>query len=197
VIGIVGGTGDFGRGLAERLRRLGEEVELGSRTPHDEFVSNRDCAEGADIVFLSVPPEGVGDMCVSLADNLDGKIVVSVASPVVFRDGKAGADPGELSLAELGAQAAPGARMVAGFHTVSAKALARVNEPLDEDVILCGDDEEAKAAVAALAERLVEGRAVDAGRLEVARWLEPLTAVLLNVNRRYKVSAGVRVTGLP
>jgi 8-hydroxy-5-deazaflavin:NADPH oxidoreductase len=143
MIGIVGGTGDFGQGLAERLRRLGEEVELGSRTPHDEFVSNRDCAEGADIVFLSVPPEGVSDMCLSLADNLDGKIVVSVASPVVFRDGKAGADPGELSLAELGAQAAPGARMVAGFHTVSAKALAKVNEPLDEDVILCGDDEEA------------------------------------------------------
>ena len=197
MIGIVGGTGDFGQGLAERLRRIGEEVGLGSRTPHDEFVSNRDCAEDADIVFLSVPPAGVRDMCLSLADNLDGKIVVSVASPVVFRDGKAGADPGELSLAELGAQAAPGARMVAGFHTVSAKALANVNEPLDEDVILCGDDEEAKAAVAALAERLVEGRAVDAGRLEVARWLEPLTAVLLNVNRRYKVSAGVRVTGLP
>jgi predicted dinucleotide-binding enzyme len=75
--------------------------------------------------------------------------------------------------------------------------LAKVDEPLDEDVILCGDDEEAKAVVAALAERLVEGRAVDAGMLEVARWLEPLTAVLLNVNRRYKVSSGIKVTGLP
>lgn len=197
MIGIVGGTGDFGQGLAERLRRLGEEVELGSRTPHDEFVSNRECAEDADIVFLSVPPAGVADMCLSLASNLDGKIVVSVASPVVFEDGKPGARPGELSLAELAARAAPGARIVAGFHTVSAKALARVDEPLDEDVILCGDDDEAKAVVARLAGRLVEGRAVDAGRLEVARWLEPLTAVLLNVNRRYKVSSGVRVTGLP
>jgi NADPH-dependent F420 reductase len=197
MIGIVGGTGDFGQGLAERLRRLGEEVELGSRTPHDEFVSNRECAEDSDIVFLSVPPEGLAEMCANLAANLVGKIVVSVASPVVFRDGNAGADPGELSLAELGAQAAPGARMVAGFHTVSARALARVDDPLDEDVILCGDDEEAKAAVAALAERLVEGRAVDAGRLEVARWLEPLTAVLLNVNRQYRTNAGIRVTGLP
>lgn len=197
MIGIVGGTGDFGQGLAERLRRLGEEVELGSRSPHDEFVSNRDCAEHADIVFLSVPPAGVADMCLSLAGNLEGKIVVSVASPVVFRDGKAGAEPAELSLAELAAQAAPGARVVAGFHTVSAKALARVDHPLDEDVILCGDDEDAKAVVGALAERLVEGRAVDAGRLEVARWLEPLTAVLLNVNRRYKVSSGIKVTGLP
>ena len=114
-----------------------------------------------------------------------------------FKDGKPGAEPGERSLAELAAQAAPGARMVAGFHTVSAKALAKVDDPLDEDVILCGDDEEAKAVVGALAERLVEGRGVDAGRLEVARWLEPLTAVLLNVNRRYKVSSGVKVTGLP
>jgi predicted dinucleotide-binding enzyme len=87
--------------------------------------------------------------------------------------------------------------MVAGFHTISARALARPDDPLDEDVILCGDDEEAKAVVAELAERLVQGRAVDAGRLEVARWLEPVTAVLLNVNRRYKVSSGIRVTGLP
>ena len=197
MIGIVGGTGDFGQGLAERLRRIGEEVELGSRTPHDEFVSNRDCAEDADIVFLSVPPSGLAEMCGNLAGSLDGKIVVSVASPVVFQDGKPGAEPGELSLAELGAQAAPGARMVAGFHTVSAKALAKVDEPLDEDVILCGDDEEAKAVVGALAERIVAGRAVDAGRLEVARWLEPVTAVLLNVNRRYKASSGIRVTGLP
>jgi 8-hydroxy-5-deazaflavin:NADPH oxidoreductase len=197
MIGIVGGTGDFGQGLAGRLRRLGEEVGLGSRTPHDEFVSNRECAEGSDIVFLSVPPSGLAEMCSSLASTLDGKIVVSVASPVVFENGIARAVPGELSLAEQGGLAAPGARMVAGFHTVSAKALARVEDPLDEDVILCGDDEEAKAVVAELAERLVEGRAVDAGRLEVARWLEPLTAVLLNVNRRYKASSGVRVTGLP
>ena len=197
MIGIVGGTGDFGQGLAERLRRIGEEVVLGSRTPRDEFVANRDCAKDSDIVFLSVPPGGLAEMCASLAADLEGKIVVSVASPVVFRDGKAAAEPGEVSLAELGAQAAPGARMVAGFHTVSAKALARVDQPLDEDVLLCGDDEDAKGIVADLAERLVEGRAVDAGRLEVARWLEPLTAVLLNVNRRYKVSSGVRVTGLP
>jgi len=197
VIGIVGGTGDFGQGLAERLRRIGEEVELGSRTPRGEFVANRKCAQDSDIVFLSVPPTGVVDMCVHLAGALDGKIVVSVASPVFLEDGHAVARPGELSLAELAAHSAPGARVVAGFHTVSARALANPEDPLDEDVILCGDDEEANSVIAALAERIVSGRAVDAGRLEVARWLEPVTAVLLNVNRRYKVSSGVRVTGLP
>jgi 8-hydroxy-5-deazaflavin:NADPH oxidoreductase len=197
VIGIVGGSGDFGQGLAERLRRLGEDVVLGSRAPHDEFVSNYECAEEADIIFLSVPPGGLAEMCSSLAANLDGKIAVSVASPIVFVDGKPGAVPDEISLAELAAQAAPGARVVAGFHTVSARALAQIDEPLDEDVLLCGDDEEAKQVIAELAERLVQGRAVDAGRLEVARWLEPVTAVILNVNRRYKVNAGVKVTGLP
>jgi NADPH-dependent F420 reductase len=196
VIGIVGGSGDFGRGLAERLRRVGEEVVIGSRTPRDDFVSNAEACRSSEVVFLSVPPGGVADMAADLAPDLAGRIVVSVASPIVFRDGKAGAAPGELSLAEVTAIAAPEARVVAGFHTVSARALAEPDVPLDEDVLLAGDDTEAKAEVAALADRLVEGRAVDCGRLEVARWLETLTAVLLNVNRRYKTNAGIRVTGL-
>ena len=195
-VGIVGGTGDFGQGLAERLRRLGYEVVLGSRTPHDEFVSNTEACRFCDIVFLSIPPQGVAEMCTLLASDLEGHIGVSVASPVVFENGKPAAAPAELSLAEQAQAAAPGCRIVAGFHTVSARALARVEEPLDEDVLLCGDDDEAKAAVAELAERVVEGRAVDAGRLEVARWLEPITAVLLNVNRAYKANSGVRITGL-
>ncbi len=197
MIGILGGSGDFGQGLAERLRRLGEEVVIGSRTPRDDFVANAEAAHASELVFLSVPPEGVETTARDLADALAGRIVVSVASPVVFRDGKAGAEPGNLSLAELAARAAPEARLVAGFHTVSAKLLADPAKLLHEDVLLCGDDAEAKRAVGALAERLVEGRAVDAGRLEVARWLEPLTAVLLNVNRAYKTNSGIRVTGLP
>lgn len=197
MIGILGGSGDFGQGLVERLRRLGEDAVIGSRTPRGDFVANDEAARAAEIVFLSVPPEGVESTARDLAAALAGRIVVSVASPVVFRDGKAGADPGELSLAELAARAAPEARVVAGFHTVSARVLADAEKPLDEDVLLCGDDGEAKAAVAELAERLVEGRAVDCGRLEVARWLEPLTAVLLNVNRTYRTNSGVRVTGLP
>jgi hypothetical protein len=195
-VGIVGGTGDFGQGLAERLRRVGYEVVLGSRTPHDEFVPNAEACRFCEIVFLSIPPQGVADMCRQLASDLEGHIGVSVASPVVFENGKPGAAPAELSLAEQAQAAAPGCRIVAGFHTVSARALARVEEPLDEDVLICGDDEDAKAAVAELAERIVEGRAVDAGRLEVARWMEPMTAVLLNVNRVYKTNSGVRITGL-
>ena len=196
MIGIVGGSGDFGQGLAERLRRVGEEVVIGSRTPRDDFVSNEEACRRSEVVFLSVPPGGVADMSRELRDVLAGRIVVSVAAPIVFVDGQVGAATGEISLAETTALEAPEARVVAGFHTVSAKALADPDLPLDEDVLLAGDDTEAKGVVAGLARRLVDGQAVDCGRLEVARWLETLTAVLLNVNRRYKANAGVRVTGL-
>jgi hypothetical protein len=197
VIGILGGSGDFGQGLAERLRRQGEDVVIGSRTPRGDFVSNAEAAGASDVVFLSVPPEGVEGTVRELAEQLAGRIVVSVASPVVFVDGKPAARPAEVSLAELTQWTAPAARVVAGFHTVSAKELARADARLAEDVLICGDDDGAKEVVAGLGERLVEGRAVDCGRLEVARWLEPLTAVLLNVNRRYRTNSGVRVTGLP
>ena len=196
MIGIVGGSGDFGRGLGARLRAAGEEVALGSRTPRDELVANEQACAPAAVVFLSVPPEGVEAMSAELAPVLVGKIVVSVASPVVFQEGKPGAAPGELSLAELTARAVPEARVVAGFHTVSAKALAG-DGPLEEDVLLAGDDAEAKVEVARLAGLVVAGRAVDAGRLEVARGIEPLTAVLINVNRIYKAHSGIVVTGLP
>jgi NADPH-dependent F420 reductase len=194
-IGILGGTGAFGQGLAARLGRLGEDVLVGSRSPHDDIVSNREAAERADLVVLSVPPAAVEATARELADALAGKVVVSVASPVVFRDGRPAAETGERSLAELAAAAAPEARMTAGFHTVAARTLARP-EPIDEDVLVCGDDAEAKAVVADLAERLVTGRAVDVGRLECARWLETLTALLLNINRNYRSETGVRITGL-
>jgi NADPH-dependent F420 reductase len=195
-IGIVGGSGDFGRGLAGRLRALGEEVLLGSRNPQGELVPNTVACARADLVFLSVPPEAVEATAKGIAERLQGKIVVSVASPVVFRGGQPTVEAAELSLAETAQKAMPGSVVVAGFHTVSARALARIDQPLDEDVLLCGDDAEAKAIVGNLADRLVEGRAVDAGPLRVARWLEPLTVVLLHVNRRYKTQTGVRVTGL-
>ncbi len=194
-IGILGGTGDFGRGLATRLRALGEDVLVGSRTPREGVVANAEAATRAELVFLSVPPTGVESTARDLAAQLAGRIVVSVASPVVFRDGRPSLDLGERSLAETAAEAAPEARIVAGFHTVAAKALARP-DPLDEDVLLCGDDAGAKATVARLAERIVAGRALDCGLLEAAGWLETLTALLLTINKNYKSETGVRITGL-
>jgi 8-hydroxy-5-deazaflavin:NADPH oxidoreductase len=194
-IGVLGGTGGFGRGLAERLRRLGEDVLIGSRTPRDGVVSNADAAARSEIVFLSVPPAAVEPTAGALADELAGKILVSVASPVVFRDGRPAAEPGDRSLAEIAAAAAPEARVVAGFRTVAARALAS-DGPIDEDVLICGDDAEAKQVVGEVAERIVTGKAIDCGRLETARWLETLTALLLNINRNYRSETGVRITGL-
>jgi 8-hydroxy-5-deazaflavin:NADPH oxidoreductase len=194
-IGILGGTGSFGQGLANRLRALGEDVLVGSRTPREGMVANAEAAERADLVFLSVPAGGVASTARDLAAELAGKIAVSVASPVVFRDGRPSLDPGERSLAEAAAEAAAEARVVAGFHTLAARALAQP-DPIDADVLLCGDEKEAKATVMRLAERIVAGRALDCGRLEAARWLETLTALLLTINRNYKSETGVRITGL-
>jgi 8-hydroxy-5-deazaflavin:NADPH oxidoreductase len=189
VIGIVGGTGDFGQGLAARLRILGEDFVIGSRRPHDDLLPNDEASRRSEIVFLCVPPDGVQPMVSTLAEALAGRIVVSVAAGLRLREGP--------SLAEVTARAAPEARVVAGFHTVSAKLLQNPDVPLDEDVLICGDDDEAKARVGAIAERIVSGRAVDCGGLRTARRLESLTGLLVAVNRRYKTNAGVRVTGLP
>ena len=195
-IAIVGGSGDFGRGLGERLRLLGHDVLLGSRRPVGDLMSNEEACSHAEVAVLSVPPDAVEASAASVADALAGKVVVSVASPVVFRDEQPTAEVGPVSLAELAQRALPESAVVAGFHTVSARALARVDEPLPEDVLLCGDDAEAKDMVASLAADVVDGRAVDVGPLRVARWLEPFAVVLLHVNRRYKAQSGVRVTGL-
>lgn len=196
MIGIVGGSGDFGQGVAGRLRVHGHEVVIGSRTPRDEFVSNPECCERSEVVFLSIPGDGVRPMVRELSRRLAGKVVVSVATSVVFRAGRPTAEPGPISLAELAQREAPDARVVAALHTVSARLLAKLDHELDEDTLLCGDDDEAKAVVAELCERLIAGRALDCGRLESARWLETLTAVLLNVNRRYRANTGIRITGL-
>ncbi len=197
MIAIVGGSGDFGQGLADRLRARGHDVLIGSRTPRGEFVSNAEACERSDVAFLSVPPAHVDSTARSLAPVLDGKIVVSVATAVVFRDGRPTAEPGPVSIAEAIAEAVPAGRVVSGFHTVSAKGLADLQHDLSDDVLLCGDDEGAKEVVAGLASEVVSGRVVDAGPLAVSRWLETMTAVLLNVNRRYKAHTGIKITGLP
>ena len=188
MIGIVGGSGDFGQGIAARLRALGEDIVIGSRTPREEFVSNPEACARSDVIFLCVPAENAEEMARELADGLAGHIVVSVAASLRLPEGE--------SLAERTAAAAPGARVVAGFHTVSATLLKDLDHPLDEDVLLCGEDEEAKERVAEIAERIVEGRAVDCGALRTARRLEGLTGLLVAVNKRYKTNAGVRITGL-
>lgn len=204
-IAIVGGTGAFGQPLAQRLRAIGEEVLIGSRDPERarELAAaygatggaNADVAREADLVVLAVPGRVALEMAESLADAIGSKPVLSVASDLRFTD--AGVLPGRLgrSLAEEVADVLSGP-VAAGFQSLAAAHLTGPERP-EEDVLVCGDDEGAKAVALDLGARLVAGRAIDAGPLANARGLEALTAVILNVNRRYKVRAGIRLTGFP
>ncbi len=214
-IAVVGGTGPQGRGLAYRFARHGYAVTLGSRSaqraeaaagelrerlPEAELsgATNADAAREADVVVLAVPYDGHDELVASLADALDGKVVVSCVNPLGFdKQGPYGL-PLERSAAESAAALVPSARVVGAFHHVSAVSLLGEAEYLDhEDVLVCGDDAEAKALVVELA-RTVTGRdGVDAGRLRLARQLEPLTAVLISINKRYKTRSGIAIAGLP
>ncbi|MGH3116278.1 MAG: NADPH-dependent F420 reductase [Gaiellales bacterium] len=215
-IAVIGGTGPQGKGLAFRWARHGHTVVLGSRSADraeaaaaeirervpDADVSgagNADAAAGAEVVVLAVPYDGHDDLVDDLAAVLEGKTVVSCVNPLGFdRQGPYGLDLPRGSAAEAAAAIVPEARVVGAFHHVSAVSLWGEREYLDhEDVLVCGDDEEAKQIVIELA-RSVTGRdGVDAGRLRLARQLEPLTAVLISINKRYKTRSGLAVSGIP
>ena len=194
-VAIVGGTGGFGMALAARLAEAGDEVVIGSRDPSRAEekarevgaagATNEDAARGVDLVVLATKAEAA----IATAEALEPVLAVpllSVASQIPPRsDG---------SLAEQIA-ALVDVPVAAGLHSLAAGKLAR-GKP-DEDAFVCGDDEEAKALALELAAKVVAGRALDAGPLASARALEGLTAVIVNLNKRYKGHAGVRVTGLP
>jgi NADPH-dependent F420 reductase len=214
-IAVLGGTGPQGRGLAYRWSLAGHEVVLGSRTEErarataDQVrerapgasvhgATNRMAVADAEVVLLAVPYEGHDALVGELAGDLAGRVVISCVNPLGFdAQGPYGLAVAAGSAAESAADLAPGARLVGAFHHVSAVSLWRTGEPLShEDVLVCGDDAEAKQVAIELA-RPVTGRdGVDAGSLRMARQLEPLTAVLININKRYKTRSGIHVSGL-
>jgi 8-hydroxy-5-deazaflavin:NADPH oxidoreductase len=207
-VAILGGTGSFGRALARRLASLGEdEIVLGSRdaaraqAAADELgggavsgATNVDAVAGADLVILAVKADAALDAAHEVADALGATPLLSVATAIEFRRGVGALpDPDARSLAERIQQTVRGP-VVAGLHSIAA---ANLDEAApDEDALVCGDDEHAKELALALAAKLVAGRALDAGPLASARALEGLTAVIVNLNRRYKAHAGLRVTGV-
>lgn len=203
-VAIVGGTGDFGRALAKRLRAAGDEVSIGSRDAgrareaaaelEVEGGLNQEIVRGADLVVLAVNAEAALQTATSLARAIGATPLLCVASELRFGDG--GARPGAEgpSLAERVAGAVPGP-VASGLHSLAASTL-KGDEPPDEDALVCGDDPAAKELALELAGRVVAGRALDAGPLTSARALEGLTAVIVNLNRRYKGHAGIKVTGL-
>jgi NADPH-dependent F420 reductase len=159
--------------------------------------ANADACEAVDLVLLAVPWDGHDELVASLP--LAGKTVISCVNPLAFD--KRGAhglviDGGEGSAAESAQRLAPDATVVGAFHNVSAVGLWGAEEYLDEDVLVVGDVVEAKQVAMDLA-RCVSGRVgIDSGKLRLARQLEPLTAVLISINRKYKVHSGILISGL-
>lgn len=203
-VAIVGGTGPFGRALAARLHEADVDVVIGSRDAERAQAAalELDCAgetnsaacADADFVILAVNAEAALDTARELRDAIGSKLVLSVASELRFTKNGVYPSTDATSLAEQ-LQGILEGPVVAGLHSLAAASLGG-EAPPDEDAFVCGDDDDAKAAALELAATLTSGRALDAGPLASARALEGLTAVIVNLNRRYKGHAGIRVTGL-
>lgn len=203
-IAVVGGTGDFGLALAQRLVEAGEDVVIGSRDADRarekaaevgaDGAANEDAVRGADLVVLAVKSDAALPTAELLAAAIGDTPVLSVASELRFT--KQGVFPteDERSIAER-TQELLRAPVAAGLHSLAAASLA--HGKADGDALVCGDDERAKELALDVAAKVVSGRALDAGPLASARALEGMTAVIVNLNRRYKGHAGVRIVGLP
>ena len=201
-VAIVGGTGSFGRALAQRLHEVGEdEVIVGSRDPDRAKTAaeelgvtggrNDEIVGEADLVVLAVKSEATLATAAELATAIGTTPVLCVASDLRFTPG--GVLPGrhQGSLAEEVSRIVRGP-VASGLQSFAAANLAG-GDP--GDALVCGGDDEAKALSLELAGRLSE-RAVDVGPLENSRALEGMTSVILNVNKRYKAHTGIRLTGL-
>jgi len=217
-VGVLGGTGPQGRGLALRWAASGLEVVLGSRDSeraeqaatelNQELLTvdgaatvrgagNRDSAAAADVVVVSVPFDAHRSTLSDLAEALEGKIVVDCVNPLAFdKQGPFVVDLDEGSAAEQAQAILPGSRVIAAFHHVSAVLLADLSvTDLDTDILVLGEDRDDVAVVQQLADRIPGMRGLFGGRLRNAGQVEALTANLIAINRRYKTHAGIRITG--
>lgn len=218
-IAILGGTGPEGIGLGLRFALAGEAVVVGSRaadraetaaadmraklaavgcTTPVTGADNAAAIDGADIVTVAFPYAGVGDLLPALAPQLAGKIVLDVINPLVRVKKVFALEPvAEGSVAERIQALLPDSFVVGAFKNESAEELVAIDHPAEGDVVVCGDHADAKAAVIDLVSRVKRYRAVDAGALVNARFTEGITAMLLNINKRYKAVTSIRVLGLP
>lgn len=214
MIGLIGGTGPEGRGLALRFALAGHDVLIGSReVARARDAANRvskrlsgasvlgglneDAATQSDMVFVTVPCAAQRPVLEPLADALKGKIVVTTVVPLGFDRNGASYLPLEAGSAAMEAQETlPESRVVAAFQTISAHDLLDPDRRVDSDVVVCSDDDEAKEEVAALAREMPGIRAVDGGGLRNAVLVEHITPLLLNINKVYGGRSAVRFTGL-
>jgi len=217
-IPIIGGTGALGYGLAVRWTQAGEQIVIGSRKAERaaeaadrvravfadaevEGLENAEAVSRGPIVFLTVPFRAQSETLTNLKEALQaGQILVDCTVPTAAAiSGKASRTIGvwQGSAAQQAEEMVPeGVTVISALHTVSAPALAE-GDPLEEDILICGDRKADKARVAELVERIGGLRAVNAGALEMARIAETLSPLLIAINVRYKSRAGIRITGLP
>lgn len=215
-IGVLGGTGPQGNGLALRWAGAGLRVIIGSRDAGRAEKAARElaeragagavlgtdnagCAAAADIVLVAVPWDGHDTLLASLREPLTGKIVIDCVNPLGFDErGPYPLQIAEGSAAQRAAALLPDSPVVAAFHHVPAVILADLSiSHVECDVLVLGDDRAAVDHVRALADAIPGLRGVYGGRLRNAGQVEALTANLIAVNRRYRTHAGIRVTGLP
>jgi NADPH-dependent F420 reductase len=213
MLAILGGTGPEGKGLALRLAMAGEEVLIGSRdatrasdaaealkelAPNLKVTGdvNDVAAQQGDVVFLTVPYEGQASLLQQVAPALTGKIVVNVVAPMVFNRGRARAIQVEDgSAAEESQKILPESQVVAALQNLSAEDLMQPDLTMESDVVVCSDHREAKEQVMAMVERIPDLRAIDGGALEYARYVEQLTALLVNINRIYRCHSTIKIVG--
>jgi 8-hydroxy-5-deazaflavin:NADPH oxidoreductase len=214
-IGIFGGTGPAGSGLAARLASVGYEVIIGSRSKYrametvDGMVEqwpdlanqvqagdNAGAADG-DLLIIATPWDSAATTAQEFADVLAGKIVVSMANALV----RVGHEfqplvPPRGSVAAHVQAAVPRCRVVAAFHHLPAKELGHLGAPIDSDVLICGDDKAAVAEVSQIVHKIPGCRPLDAGELSNAMAIEAFTAVLLQLNVRYRTRVAPKLTGI-
>ena len=212
-VGVFGGTGPQGKGLALRWARAGIQVVLGSRSAERgeaaaaalreeagvdrvRGLANADAAAVADLVLVAVPWEGHASLLESVREQLVGKIVVDCVNPLGFdKQGPFALPVEEGSAAQQAEKLLPESRVTAAFHHVSAVHLADLSiAEMATDVLVLGDDREATDIVRGLADAVPGMRGVYGGRLRNAHQVEALTANLIAINRRYKAHAGIRIT---
>jgi len=217
-VAIIGATGALGFGLAVRWGVAGVPVIIGSRdadraqeaaeraseaVPHGHFegFENAEAATKAEIVVLSVPFRSQSETLTNLKTVLQPhQLVIDATVPLASAvSGRATRMLGvwQGSAGQQAQEMVPdGVRVVSALHTVSAAACGDLDHALDEDVLVCGNHREDKQRVMALIDRIDGLRCVDAGRLEMARITESLTALLISINARHKTRAGIKITGL-
>jgi len=208
VVGVLGGTGEQGRGLAQRLSAAGQRIVIGSRSAEraaaaaDEIGSgvegaaNEECAARSDVVIVAVPWDGHRELLEQLRKPLSGKVVIDCVNPLGFdKSGPFALAVPEGSAAQQAAALLPDSIVVGAFHHVSAVLLLDPQvSTIDTDVLVLGDSRQGTDLAQALAERIPGMRGIYAGRLRNAHQVEAMTANLIAINRRYKAHAGLRVT---